>query len=249
MTKEVSVSLPGAVEIAPSAAAANDLLLAIVRAVADPAVDPAKMAALLAIHKEILADKRKAAFIEAKRRVIEELPQFVKSKKIIVKGAERSRYVPLEDIDRILRPLMVREGLSFSFDNPTVHDKTYTVTCDLEHVEGHSERNRFTLPYDHSEFRSGVQNAGSTMAYARRLLIKMHFNIVEVNEDDDGSGSKLIDQAQQDTLRSMLEEVASNVPAFVKWLGLPGGSGLADIPASEYERSLRAIESRRKNAK
>lgn len=227
---------------------AESLLAVIAHAVANPLVDVAKMERLLAMHQEITAEQRKVAFAAGMARLQAKLPQINKDGRIVVKGVERSRYARIEDIDVAIRPLLAEEGFAFSFDTDSKDGKLFTITCKLSHREGHSETKSIVLPMDASDYRSNVQSIGSTVSYGKRQLIKMHLNLIEKDEDDDGNGgAAVITEEQVRDLRTLLQDTKSNEKKFLELIA--GVERLEDILAKDFKRCINAIEQKRRTQK
>ena len=195
------------------------------------------------MHQTILTEQRRAAFSGALARLQAKLPQITKAGRIQAKGGER-RYAKIEDIDVAIRPLLAEEGFAFSFNEDATDGKNKVFSCELSHAEGHSVTKRLTLPIDSSPYRTDCQSVGSTTSYARRYLIKMHLNMVEAGEDDDGQGgAKPITQEQADTLRALRDEVKANGPKFLAFMGVPQ---VTDILARDYRKAVAALEAMRR---
>ena len=222
----------------------GQLLAVIARAVSDPKMDVEKMERLLALQERVMESQRRIAFAEALARLQAKLPQINKDGRIIVKGTERSRYARIEDIDVAIRPLMAEEGFAFSFDSDSADTKVFKLSCKLSHQMGHSETKFLTLPLDASEYRTNVQSIGSTLSYGKRYLIKMHLNLVEAGEDDDGQGgSKPITEDQAKDLGTMLQDVKGDLQGFLKFMGV---SKLEAILSKDYQKAISAIEAKRR---
>lgn len=222
---------------------ASDLLSVIAQAVADPRMDVEKMSKLLDMHERITADQRKTAFMAAMARLQAKLPQIEKTGRIVVKGTERSRYARIEDIDVAIRPMLAEEGFSFSFDTESSDARLYKISARLSHRDGHSETKTLTLPIDSSDYRSAVQSAGSTVSYGKRQLIKMHLNMVERDEDNDGNATARITQDQADTLRDLLAELKpEDKPKFLDYMGV---AKLEEILAKDHAKAANALERKR----
>ena len=180
----------------------------------------------------------------AMSRLQAKLPQINKAGRIIVKGTERSRYAKIEDIDIAIRPLLAEEGFAFSFDSDSSDAKIFKLSCKLSHREGYSETKYLTLPMDASEYRSNVQSIGSTVSYGKRQLIKMHLNLVEVNEDDDGQGGdKPITENQATDLQAFIEEVKADKARFLHFMGV---EKLGAILARDYQKAINSLETKRR---
>lgn len=225
---------------------AGHVLEAIVRAAADPTIDVGKLERLLGLQQTILSDQRRASFMAAMARVQEKMPRVTKTGVITDRdGNIRSRFAPLQDIDQVIRPLLQEEGFAFSFNSESSDAKTFQFSATLAHRDGHTETRHLPLPLDASQYRSPVQNVGSSLSYARRQLIKMFFNIIEINEDDDGLGGPqgYVTQVQADDIRSRLAEVKGDEAKFLRLLK---AAKFEFIPAGEYERALNFIADKKR---
>lgn len=222
----------------------GNMLETIAAAVADPRMDVAKMERLLAMHREIVADQRKTEFMAAKARLQAKLPQIDKYGK-----GKNSKYAKLEDIDAIIRPLLAEEGFSFDFDEESHTEKTVTFIATLSHAEGHSEVKRLTVPIDAAaknqqgnSVRPPIQDAGSTVSYARRYLIKMHLNIVEKDEDTDGESRKPITDEQAKDIEAILQELKMDRKRFLFFMGV---GDVKEILACDMKKATNAFDVQR----
>lgn len=246
--EEIGNQLPMKAETAEVATVApTDLLSAIATAVADPRMDVDKMAKLLDMHERITKDQQRVAFAAALSRLQAKLPQIRKDGRIVVKGVERSRYAKLEDIDIVIRPLLDEEGFAFSFDSKSTDGKLFDLSCTLSHKEGHSVTKSLLLPMDRSDYRSDVQSIGSTVSYGKRQLIKMHLNLIERDEDDDGNGGNdPIDRDQIKAIGVLLDKTEANLKGFLDYMGV---DEIKDIPVRDYKRAINALESKLRGRK
>jgi hypothetical protein len=116
----------------------------------------------------------------------------------IVKDAEnthtRSRYARLETIVHDIKPVYTSKGLSLSFEQePCPLEGHIRVRADLRHEAGHIQQYRVDMPKDGLGSKGGViamnalQAVGSTMAYCRRYLVCMIFDLVIAGQDLDGN--------------------------------------------------------------
>ncbi len=232
------------------AAPATDSVLAVIAAAArDPQVDVAKMAQLLEMHERIVAKRAEIAFTEAMNRVQSRVPRLVKDRKIMVKGSLRSKYAALEDIDRALRPLIIEEGFSLSYDSDEVPPKATRLILTVKHRMGHAEKFSIVLPLDKSEFRSEAQNASSTISFGRRILLGMAFNVITVDEDKDGNApSQFITDDQVFTISTLLKDcgIAETDQRFLAWVG---ADKIEHIDKSGYERVIAELNKRSRGRK
>ena len=235
-----------AVKKSQEIAAPKDLLGVIAAAVADPRIDVEKMERLLAMHERITTEQRRIGFMAALSRIQAAMPQISKKGVIYDKLKNvRSRFAKVEDIDAIIRPMLRDEGFSLSFDS-TEEGGKYLLSCTLAHEAGHSETKSLVLPLDKSEYRTAVQSVGSTVSYGRRQLTKMHLNIIEAGEDDDGTGgSDVILEQQALDIEAALTETKSNRKVFLEYMGV---SNVAEILVKDLPKATEALERKRRQA-
>lgn len=228
--------------IVPSGPA--NILEVIARAATDASVDVGKMERLLAMYKDVIADQQRVAFAAALARLQAKLPQIGKEGRIVVKGTERSRYARIEDIDAAIRPILAEEGFSFAFDSESADSKLFKLSCKLSHQAGYSETKTVTIPLDSSEYRTNVQSIGSTLSYGKRYLIKMHLNLIERDEDDDGNGgSAPITEDQAKDIEALMTEVKADKARFLVFMG---AGEVSSILSRDFSKAINALEAKRR---
>lgn len=235
----------GGSEVATSNPPAPENLLAVIaQAVTDPRMDVEKMERLLALHERIMEQQRKAAFYTAVSNLQAKLPQIEKNGRIMVKNQERSRYAKIEDIDTVIRPLLAEEGLALSFDSESVDAKIFKLSCKLSHRDGFFDVKTLTLPMDVSDFRTDVQSVASTVSYGKRYLIKMHLNLIEKEEDDDGNGGdgKITEQQERDLI-ALMSEAKADTGAFFRYMGV---ESVKAISSRDYQKAVNLLETKRR---
>lgn len=158
------------------------------RLAANPAVDVTKLEKIIELQERILAHNAKAAFDAAFSQMQPEIPEIDERGQILVKGQRRSTYAKLEDINRVIKPILKQFGFSIRHRTEWPVDKTgiIRVIGILGHKDGHSEESAFEAPMDRSEFRTDIQSEGSTVSYGRRYTTIDLLNISTRQQDDDG---------------------------------------------------------------
>lgn len=217
------------------------------RASKDPSFDVAKFEALMAAKERNDAQERKRIYFEALSALQAELEPIAKSG---VNPHTKSKYVRLDDLLTVLRPLLERHGFALSFDSKPASASTIEFTCEMMHRLGHSETKRLVLPTDGTGSQGGrsnmnaIQAVGSTTSYARRYLIDMHLNLARRDEDDDGAGGKkLITADLAAKLRSDLEVVGGDVGKFLALMKVAAFEEIAEV---DYARACQFIEAKRR---
>jgi hypothetical protein len=164
----------------------------------DPNVQPEKMQAILDVQERMMNKEAEQAFNAAMMQIDQELPRLVKNTPVqyaVDKNKPNGdkytafKYIKYEDVDKALRPLMKANGLRMSFTSaPRVGDGGGAlVTATLTHKLGHNIQAEMSVALDNSGGKSNLQGMGSSIAYARRVLTCMLFNIVTMDEDKDGA--------------------------------------------------------------
>ena len=161
--------------------------------------DPPSVERLLAMSREMKAERAKESYFEALAGFQSECPIVFKTKK--VKGRakdgkpaeDKYSYAPFEDIlafheegGPTVKELLRKWGFSYTFKSQQT-DKTYTAICYGHHRDGHSEYTEFTVPTSFPEYMnmSGAQEQGASCTYADRYAFKNQWGIVTKGEDKD----------------------------------------------------------------
>lgn len=231
----------------------SSMLAIIARAASDPRVDVTKMESLLNLQRELLADQAKAAFNTSFARLAPKLPRINKQGVVMYPEEKGSRtlkpafkYAKWEDIDTAIRPLLLEEGFTLSFDLEPQPDGKVVVVGELAHVDGHSRKTRFgPMPLDTSGGKNNIQALGSSDSYGKRYCTIHLLNLVFEGEDDDGvtaGGDGLISDEEVAALSKALMDTKSNLDFFLNFMGV---NALGDITKRDLTRAWNAIERKR----
>lgn len=102
----------------------------------------------------------------------------------------KSKYAPLDDTLNLVRPILAKNGLSFS-QSPVSKEGAVGMLVGVEGLLTHSsgqwvEYEPFYFPLN----KGTAQDAGSCITYARRYQLTAVFNIAGDNDDDANSASE-----------------------------------------------------------
>lgn len=223
---------------------ASGMLEVIARIVSDPHTDIEKIDRLLQMHERITKAQKEAAFMAAKARLAKRLPAIPRNGM-----SHHGAYSRLEDIDPLIRPLYSEEGFALSFDIDAAPGGStmLRVIAELSHCDGHKETRHVDLPIDNSGSKNGTQAIGSTISYGRRMLTKMHFNLVEAGEDDDGNGGNdPISKDQLHDLETMIQDAKADKARFLEYMQV---ERLEDIQRKHYKKAITALDAKKKGRK
>ena len=168
-------------------------LQVIVDAARDRSVDPGKLRELIAMQRDLEAQKALVEFGLAMREAKGRIP-------VVVKDATneeiKTKYPRLETVSRVVDPIIREAGFTLSYgmaeSNLPGH---YRVTCRVRHDGGHVENHFIDLPADDKGPKGGqnktlVHGVASSITYARRILKILIFDVNVANQalpDDDGN--------------------------------------------------------------
>lgn len=152
-------------------------------------LDIDKLEKLLAMKERWDAAQAKKEFFEALTNFQEECPDLRKTKKVEFDtrtgGKTEYNFAPLGDIDRQIKPLMKKYGLSKSWKIQDAAGKI-KVCCNITHIGGHSEVTEMEADADTSGSKNPIQAKGSTVEYLKRYTLTGALGITTADQDIDG---------------------------------------------------------------
>ena len=228
---------------------AASMLAIIARAVSDPAVDVAKMQALLDMQERILAKQAEAEFNAALVRLADAMPRVRKNGRVELGGGKGYDFARWEDMDTVVRPHKRREGFTLSFDMEAREGGGAVVIGTLLHAGGHSRRASIPLGLDAGAGRNSLQAMGSTLSYGKRYCAEMLLNIVREGADNDGlpatnAQAAHLSAAQVEELHALMRETRTLEARFLSVMA-PGLRSVADAPAADFPRLKNALLTKR----
>ncbi len=216
----------------------------------DPQVNVEKLGALLAMKERLDAREAEMAFNRAMAAIAPKMPRVKKNGSIDLGRGKPITFARYEDIDEVVRPILVEEGLSMSFTSkPTTGG--VLMTCTLSHVLGHSKSSEMQMPADAGPGRNGLQAIGSARSYAKRYLACDMLNIVTEGADDDARAVGFVSDRQADAIMDLLVECGAQTDptvqsAFLKYMG---AKIVSEIHAADFQKAVKALEAKRRNLK
>lgn len=215
-------------------------------------IDVDKLAKMMEMQLQWEDRQAKKLFDEVKSRVSAKLSNIkvVKTRSVAYdidkndksKGQKEAfRYAALEDIDKLIRPVLIEENLDVSYDvEPCALAGWHTIVCILSHA-GHREHYRMPMPLDTSGGKGNAQAMGSTQTYGQRRALCAALNIITIGEDDDATGGA-ISAEQAKEIKDGLKETGLDVVKFCQSLKVPN---VDEIKIKDYGRARTAIDAKR----
>jgi hypothetical protein len=235
----------------PAAPQEPEGVTSLVQLAINKGVDVEVLERLVALQERVTERNARASFFKALAEFRSECPPIKKTQintqfEVTRDGVKRAaRYAPLDEIDRIARPVAANHGLTWTWDT-TVDEKLMHVICRVLHVDGHSEATTVAMPHGSNAGSSPQQKFGSTQTYGMRYSLIAALGLTTTDEDADGAGGKEppqpITAEQAADLSDLIDSVGANRKKFLHFMNV---EKLSDIPAGEYKRAVDALEERR----
>ena len=168
----------------------------------------------------------------------------------------RSRYASFEALDRALRPIYSRHGFSLSFDTESGAPEGHIRVVCFVAAHGHQRKHHLDMPCDGKGAKGGdvMTKTHATMAavaYARRGLLKMIFNVAEGRDtDDDGNSAgggavELISAEQAEALKAKIAETEVTEKTFCTVYKI---DAVTNLPASSFDEAMARLETKKRKA-
>lgn len=155
----------------------------------DKDLDIEKLQKLMELQRQWEANQARKAFYSALSEFQDQVPDIRKNKKVgfdtKTGGRTDYNYAPLSDIDRQIKALMKKCGLTKSwkiFDNAG----KIKVICFITHIDGHSEATEMEADADMSGSKNAIQGKGSAIEYMKRYTLIGALGITTADNDIDG---------------------------------------------------------------
>lgn len=238
----------------PPSGAPDPNLALFMAAARDPLVDVEKLKQLMALRKEVEADVRKRAFLDALARAKGEFTPIIKRRVVDYEhrdeqGRTQYKHEDLADIAAIVDPILSKFGLSYRHRSSQEGGKV-KVTCILSHADGHSEENSLEAPEDKSGKKNPIQAIASTVSYLARYSLKEALGIAAGRGDDDGKGFDNPDAAvvgleQIMLIEQQIRDTESDLAMFLKTLG---AETLQAMTVGQFKRGKALLAEKRRRA-
>lgn len=236
------------VKTAPLAAPSIE---AIVASAVNDKLPAAELKELLAVYREMQADRAKQAFNLAMADFRAKCPLIPRKRTADIatrSGAMKYDYAALEDIAAVIDPVLTGLGLSYCWPSTTEDGGKLIVTCRVSHVDGHSEPGAFVVPVESGAGMSAQQKYASASTYARRYSLIAALGLSTVDPDDDGRGDTppetisteeamhIEDMLNQLGVESEINRARKSVLDYIEC------EKLSDCPAAQYGRVVNKLQ-------
>lgn len=189
----------------------------IAQAIAQPDFDIEKLERLLAMKERWDKEQARKAFFESLSSFQEECPDLRKTKPVYYKKDEPPayHYAPLADIDRQIKPILKKHGLSKRFEIVQEAEKIKGVTCIITHILGHSESTTIPTIVDVSGGKNAIQGIGSGIQYGQRYALIAALGLTTADQDIDGRLPELDVDKLHKVYMDLYNQIAPKDKSFI----------------------------------
>lgn len=151
----------------------------------DKNVSVETMEKLLAMRRELKAEKARELYIKAMAKFQSECPIITKSSNAGT-GNFTYKYASLEHIVNQVKDILYKNGFSYTFDTRKTQN-SLTTFCHVKHIDGHNETSQFEIAIDTTARMNISQKDGSASSYGKRYAFCNAFGILTGDEDNDAA--------------------------------------------------------------
>lgn len=211
-------------------------------------IDPERLEKFLDLQIKMENRQAERSFNEALALFQGECPIIRRTKKtdFTSKSGNQTKYdySPLDEIIHVIKPLLNKHGLSYSFDVQEKEAHSILLTR-IRHSGGHSEV--YTLEFEsmHDDARmNNSQRRKSALTYVKRAGIENALGIVTAGEDDDAKRAidNPISQDQIDQINDLIKKTNTSESAFFSAMMV---TKLTDFDALSAKKAINALKQKR----
>lgn len=235
----------------PMSAPAQAFGTFLMQALSNPEIPADKLQIMLQMRREVLHDQAKEAYQEAFAAFSAEMPAVERDGMVeLGEGKGRYPFTTYEQMDKILRPLLVKHGFSLQFWSSDAENKDWIVVHGALIGHGWQRESVYPVPPDVGRGRNALQARGSAQSYAKRYIADLLCNIVRKGMDDDARRAMqaAIDPKQVGELNRLMKATNTSEATFLKMM-VTGAETIADIQPRDYPRLLNALQEKARKVK
>lgn len=235
----------------PSTAPAQAFGAFLMQALANPEIPADKLQVMLQMRREVLHDQAREAYQAAFAAFSAEMP-VVERDGMVELGEGKGRYpfTTYEQMDKILRPLLVKHGFSLQFWSTDAENKDWIIVHGALIGWGWQRESVYPVPPDVGRGRNALQARGSAQTYAKRYIADLLCNIVRKGIDDDARRAMQasIDPKQVAEIKRLMTATNTVESSFLRMM-VTGATTIDEIQPRDYPRLLMALQEKQRKAK
>lgn len=223
----------------------GELLMTLLR---DSSIPADKIETIGKMRREMMQDEAREAYQHHFAQFAAELPAVERDGMVDLGSKGKYPFTTYEQMDAVLRPLLVKHGLSLQFWSSDPERIDAVIIHGALIGWGWQREAVYPVPPDTGPGRNALQARGSAQTYAKRYIADLLCNIVRKGIDNDGRGvlDNLLDARQIRELDALIGSTGTDLKNFLDMM-LTDVKHLADIRQRDFPRLLMALRSKQKN--
>jgi hypothetical protein len=221
---------------------------ALIKIVQRTDIDPDRLEKFLELQIKMENRQAERAFNEAMAKFQGLCPIIKKNKKISFENKSGSStkydYSPLDEIVHIIKPILSKCDLSFSFDVEETATKSNLKTT-ISHKDGHNKTFNYLFDSYHDDARMNQsQRRKSAITYAKRACLENALGLVTAGEDDDAT--RAVDTVVSGEQLAMIKELMIKADVSEKmFLDKYKVSSFEELSSYEAKKAIHALKVRK----
>lgn len=207
---------------------------------------------LMELYERMEDRRAEQAYNKAFVALKQELPAIVACKPVPNNdGTVRYSFAPLDEIDRKLKPIALKHGFTYSWEEADCADeKRVNKVCVIRHIGGHSTRTPYKVRVGSGPPKSSeCQADGAAHSYANRRALCDAFGIV-AEPDTDGSDDARneghpITAEEAEQLRAWVASTGAHEGKFLEFAGAKAFEEISSTRLADLHEVLRKREQRK----
>src|SRR5215831_1130867 len=196
----------------PNGGATSEVWSLIERLALNPQTNVETIERMMALHNKMVDEQKRAAFSADYVAMKPHLPLIVKEH---LNTQTNSRYAKLEDINKVIDPILEQYHFATASKVVSQTDNLITVRCELWHNLGHVEATELSMPPDDQGIAGKVNKTrphaiASTITYLKRVGFCALLNISTGDDVDGNLPSATITEEQVAQLLPMVKRARAD---------------------------------------
>lgn len=190
------------------------------------------------------ANEAKKAYTAAMSSFSADCPTIDKTETVAFSGTKYTHASLAGTLNQI-RGLMSENGLSHSWKTAQ-ENSGITVTCCVQHINGHQECTSITAPPDGSGKKNQIQQIASTITYLERYTLFAILGLASATQDDDAVNAvpvARITANQAADIAALITEVGADKSKFLSWLKI---DAITDLPEQQLSMAIDSLNRKKK---
>lgn len=214
-------------------------------------VDPERLEKFLDLQIKMEERQAKQKFAESLAGFQGDCPPILKKKTVGFGTGEKAvsySYSPLDEIVHIIKPVLQKWGLSFTFNCKRLDEKTNELITVVTHKQGHAEHYSHFYYSLHEGQGNTSQRLKSALTYAKRAALENALGLVTAGEDDDAKRAhdRMASEEQIEHIHRLILRTKSDLPKLLEFMKLDGLEGISDADA---DRAIHALKQKKQTDK